>query len=105
GLVETENQNRFLRAQALGDAGGIHSGVAAADNSNDAAKHRRAALLDLLHERNRVDHLAAIDGRDVEMVRELRADPEEYRVEPALLLFGENVRDPVAMQNLHAHRL
>src|SRR6266516_3130350 len=104
-LVETEDQNRFLCAQALGNAGSIHGGVAAAHNSNDAAELRRAAFLDLLQERDRVDHLAAIHCRDVEMVRDLRADGEENCVEAALRLFGENVGDPVVAQDLHAHRL
>ena len=42
-------------------------------------------LIDLLEERDGVDHLPAIHGRDVEMVRDLRADRDEYGVEAALL--------------------
>src|SRR5215831_14695601 len=99
-LVETEDQNRFFRAEALGGAGNIHCGVAAADNSDDAAKHRRSALLDLLQKRDRVDHLAAIHCRYVEVVRELRADAKEYGLEAALLFFSKNVGDPVVPRDL-----
>jgi hypothetical protein len=39
------------------------------------------------------------------VVRDLRADCDEYRVEAALRFFGENVGDPVVAQDLGAHRL
>jgi hypothetical protein len=84
---------------------GVHRGVAAADDADHPAEHWRAALLDLLQERDGVDHLAAVHRRHVEMIGELRADAEEHRIEAALLLFGQNVGDPVVAHDLHAHRL
>ena len=51
----------------------------------------RAILLDALHQRDGVDDLAAVHGRNVEVVGDLRADREEHRVELAGRLLGEHV--------------
>src|SRR5208337_129665 len=104
-LVETEDQDCFLCAQALGDASSIHRGIATADNSDDTPKHRRATFIDLFKERNGVDHLSAIHCRDVEKVRDLRADCDEYGVEATLRHLGENVGDPVVPYDSCTHRL
>ena len=104
-LVEAEDDDRLFRAQALGDARRVHRGVAAADDADDAAERRRAALLDLLHQRDGVDDLAAVHGRDVEVVGDLRADGEEDRVERARRLLGVHVRHARVADDRHAHLL
>ncbi len=80
-LVEAEDDHGLLGAEPLRQARGIHRGVAAADDADDASERWRAALLDTLHQRHGVDDLAAVHGWNVEVVRDLGADSEEHRVE------------------------
>ena len=90
-LVEAEDDHRLFGAEPLRDARGVHRRVAAADDADDAPERRRAALLHALHERHGIDDLAAVHRRNVEVVGDLRADPEEHGVERARGLLGQHV--------------
>ena len=94
-----------LVAEAHGDAGGVHRGVAAAVDGDLAAELGRIAHRDVLEEADRVEDLAGVAGGDVGLLREVRADGDEHRVEFALLLLGDEVLDLVIEDDLHAHPL
>ena len=104
-LVEAEDDHGLLGAEPLRHARGIHRGVAAADDADDASERWGATLLHALHQRHGVDDLAAVHGRNVEVVRDLGANPEEHRVERAGSFLGEHVVHARVANDLHAHRL
>ena len=83
GAVAAVDQDRLLDVEALGDPRRIHRGIAAADHGDDPAEFRRHAPLDMLEERDRIDHLPAVGGRDVEVVALVRPDRDEAGVEAA----------------------
>ena len=104
-LVEPEDQHGFLGAEPFRDARGVHGRVAAADDADDAPERRGAALFHLLHQRDGVDDLAAVHGRDIEMVGDLGADAEKHRIESAGGLLGEHIVHARVAMDRHAHRL
>ena len=104
-LVVAEDDHGLLGAEPLGHARGIHRGVAAADDADDAPECGCAALFHALHERDGIDNLAAIHGRNIEVVGDLGADPEEHGIERARGLFGQHVVHAGVAKNLHPHRL
>ncbi len=99
------DQHRFLGTKAFGDARDVDCGVAGADDAHHPTEPRCTTLLDLFQQSQRVDHLAAVHRRNVEVVAHLRADREERGVEIPRLRFGEYVVDAVVARDRHAHRL
>ena len=81
--VAAIDEDRLLDAKAAGDARRVHGRVAAADDRDDAAELRRHAALDVFKQRDRVDHLLAVGGGNVEMVAVVGADGDEAGVEAA----------------------
>jgi len=64
-----------------GAAGDVYGGVAAAVDHHLAAQLRVLSLGDCLQHGQRVHHAGRVAGRDECAVAQLRADPEEHRVE------------------------
>ena len=104
-LVVAEDEDRFFSPEPLGDARGIHRRVAAADDTDHAPERRRATLFHALHERHGIDDLAAVHGRNIEMVGDVGADPEEHGVERACGLLGQHVGHTRVANDPHPHRL
>src|SRR5208283_3023293 len=98
------DQHRLFRAKPLGDAGDVHGGIAAADHTDHTAEARRLAPLYFPQQGHGVDQPAPVRGRDIEAIGSLRSDGEEYGVEAALLLLGENVLHLLAAGDRHTHR-
>ncbi len=97
------DDQRLVRTHPTGNAGGVHRRVAAAVDRHAPADHRPFAGGDAAQERDRVDDPAGVAGRDVDPLREVRADRGEDCVESALLALGDQVLDLVAAGHAYAH--
>jgi hypothetical protein len=84
--VAAVDDQRLVGAQALRRARGVHRGVAAAVDDHPAAQQRRLAGLDIVQQRNRVEHAHRVARRNVDMLADVRADREERRVEPPAVI-------------------
>jgi hypothetical protein len=94
----------FLGAESLRDACGIHRSVATADDPDDATELGSVPQLDLLEQRERVHHLAAVHRWNVEVVRDLCTNCEKHRIEAAGLFLRKHIVDAVVAGDLRAHR-
>ncbi len=104
-LVEAKDDHGLFGAETFRDARGVHRGIAAADDADDPPERWRAALFDTLHQRHGVDDLAAVHRRNVEVIRDLRADPEEHRIERSRGLLGQHVVHARVANDRDPHRL
>ena len=71
----------LLGAEALGRAGGVEGGVAAAVDGDAAAEQRRLLALHAAQQRDGVEHLGGAAGGDVGALAEVGADGDEGGVE------------------------
>ena len=98
------DDERVVRAQAAGHAGGVHGGVAAAVDGDAPSDHRPLTRGDAAQERHRVHDRPRVLGRDVDPLGQVRAHGHEGRVEAALTPLRVQVLHPVAQGDPHAHR-
>ena len=105
GAVTAIDDQRFFRAQPARGARRVHRGVAAAIDHHAAAEQRLFPRADLAQQGDRVQHPRRVAGRDVDMLRDMRADRDEHGVEVARLLFRQQVGHLVVQHDPHAHRL
>ena len=98
------DDDRLVRAQPLGGAGGVHRGVAAAVDGDPPAQQRRAGgpILHVAQQRDRVDDLAPPSRRGRRRGWRAGADGQEDGVETPLELLGDHVGDVVPELELHA---
>ena len=103
--VATVDDQRFVGAQPPRGARGVHRRVAAAVDDDAAPKTRRLAGLDVMQQRDGVEHAPGIPRRNIDVLADLRADRDEDGVEVACRLLGQHVLDLVIEGDLDAHGL
>ena len=88
--ITAVDDHRVGGAEALGGAGRVHRGVAAAVDDDLAAEQRLLVGLHRLEHRDGVEDARGLAGRDVGVLADVGADREERRVEAA---FGHRLFD------------
>ncbi len=87
------DDDRLLGAEALGGAGHVHRGVAAAVDDHAPPEQRLLLALHAAQQRDRVEDVRGLAGGDVGALADVRPDREEGGVEAALAASLLDVRD------------
>ncbi len=87
------DDDRLARAEPLGGARGVHRGVAAAVDDDAPPEQRALLALHAAQQRDRVEDVRGLAGRDVGAFADVRADRQEGGVEAAVAHRVEDVRD------------